>query len=59
MVSILDDIFRGFILMSFFALTQHGCTLDEIAEHAAKKIKQGPMSYSAYTRALTGYKSKK
>lgn len=51
-MEILNTIFRGFIIISLYALLQN-FTITDMKSLAIKAHKKGPMSYSAYTRMLT------
>jgi hypothetical protein len=53
-MNILNDIFKGAILFSIIAITQHSCTVKKMATKAAIAHKKGLTSYGAYSRMLTG-----
>ena len=53
-MSIINDLFRGFLILSFVALAEHGCSVKEMGKTAAKTHKKGLSSYGAYSRMLTG-----
>ena len=44
-MSLIDDIFKGFIILSIMSLTQHGCSVKEMASQATKAHKKGLSSY--------------
>ena len=54
-MSILNDLFKGAIVLSILALAQHDFTVKDMAKEAAKVHKQGLTKYGQYSRALTGY----
>ena len=53
-MSIIGDIFRGMIALSFFALAQHSCSVSDMAKSAAKAHERGLTEYGTYSRMLTG-----
>ena len=53
-MDLINDIFRGFILLSLMAVAQHGCSIQEMAGKAADAHKKGLSSYGEYSRKLTG-----
>ena len=56
-MSILNDLFKGLIVLSIGSLLQHGCSVRDMAEKAATAHSKGLTSYGAYSRMLTGHKS--
>lgn len=54
-MSILSDLFKGAIILSFIAIVDHGFTVKGMAKSAAKAHKKGLTSYGAYSRILTGH----
>lgn len=52
-MGLIDTMFRGMIVISFFALTQHGCSVKHMAESAVKAHQKGLASYQEYPRVLT------
>ncbi len=55
-MSILNDLFKGAIALAILALAQHGFTVKDMAEEAAKVHQKGLTKYGQYSKALTGYK---
>jgi hypothetical protein len=53
-MSIINDLFRGFIILSLMSLAQHGCSVKDMAKTAAKAHKKGLSSYGGYSRMLSG-----
>ncbi len=54
-MTIIDDLFKGAIILSIVAVVQNGCSVKKMAERAANAHKN-TVSYGAYSRALTGHK---
>ena len=54
-MTILSDIFKGAIALSFLAVIQNGCSVKNMAERAAEAHKKGLTSYGGYSRMLTGH----
>ncbi|MCB0368107.1 MAG: hypothetical protein KDD45_01385 [Bdellovibrionales bacterium] len=54
-MGLIGDLFKGMVMLSIFALVQHGCSVKNMAEHAMKAHKKGLSSYGDYSRSLTGY----
>ncbi len=55
-MSIINDIFRGAIILSIFALMQNSCSVQHMVSKAAKAHAQGLSSYGEYSRRLTSVK---
>jgi hypothetical protein len=55
-MSLLNDLFKGAIVLSILALAQHGFTVKDMAKEAAKVHEKGLTEYGQYSRVLTGYK---
>tara|TARA_B100001971_G_scaffold215154_1_gene258451 strand:+ start:10042 stop:10215 length:174 start_codon:yes stop_codon:yes gene_type:complete len=55
-MSLLNDLFKGAIVLSILALAEHGFTVKDMAKEAAKVHDKGLTKYARYSRALTGYK---
>ncbi len=54
-MSLLNDLFKGAIVLSILALAQHGFTVKDMANKAAKVHKKGLTKYGSYSRVLTGH----
>ena len=55
-MSILNDLFKGLIILSILALAQYGFSVEDMANQAAKAHKNGLTKYGEYSRVLTGHK---
>lgn len=55
-MSLLNDLFKGAIVLSISALAKHGFTVKDMAKEAAKVHQKGLTKYGQYSKALTGYK---
>lgn len=53
-MSLIGDLFRGMVIMSFLAVVQHGCSVSDMADRAANSHKKGLSPYGEYSRKLTG-----
>ena len=53
-MSLLNELFRGAIILGFVAVAQYGCKVKDMANKASSAHKKGLTSYGAYSRALTG-----
>ncbi len=53
-MSLINDIFRGFVIVSIMALAQESCSVKEMASKAANTHKKGLSTYGGYSRKLTG-----
>ena len=53
-MSLINDIFKGFLILSIMALAQEGCSVKEMASKAAVSHEKGLSSYGGYSRKLTG-----
>ncbi len=51
-MEMIDTIMKGFILMAIYALVS-SFTVTDMKNMAIKAHKQGPISYSAFTKSLT------
>ena len=54
-MNLLNDLFKGAIVLSILALAQQGFTVKDMANEAAKVHEKGLTKYGSYSRALTGY----
>ena len=54
-MSIVGEIFKGMLILSFFAVAEHSCSVRKMATEAAKAHERGLSSYGAYSRMLTGH----
>lgn len=55
-MSLIGDMFKGMLLISFFAVSQQSCSTKDMAIKAADAHQRGLTSYGAYSRMLTGHK---
>lgn len=53
-MSIIGDLIKGMMVLSFFAVVQHGCSVKKMAERAMSAHMKGLTSYGEYSRTLTG-----
>ena len=53
-MSLLNDLFKGAIVLSILALAGHGFTVKDMAKEAAKVHQKGLTKYGQYSRVLTG-----
>lgn len=54
-MSVLDDLFRGVVVLSFIALAQHGCSVKKMAGAAVKAHQKGLSSYQECLRGIVSY----
>lgn len=54
-MSILNDLFKGAIVLSIIAVAEHGFTVKNMATKAVNVHRKGLTKYGQYSRALTGY----
>ncbi|MBT4761541.1 MAG: hypothetical protein HOO06_07590 [Bdellovibrionaceae bacterium] len=52
-MNLINELFRGMTILSFFAVIQHGCSVKDMANKAANAHKNS-VSYGAYSRLLSG-----
>ncbi len=53
-MSIIGDLFKGMVMLSFFAVIQHGCSVKGMAGMAAEAHKN-TVSYGDFSRKMTGF----
>ena len=53
-MDLINDVFRGMVMLSLVAVLQEGCSVKEMAGRAADAHKKGLSSYGDYSRKLTG-----
>ena len=56
-MNLLNDLFKGAILLSILALAQQGFTVKGMAKEAANVHQKGLTKYGSYSRVLTGHNS--
>lgn len=57
-MGIINNLFKGMIILSILALADHGFTVKDMASKAANSHKKGLTKYGEYSRMLTGYNKK-
>lgn len=55
-MGLINDLFKGMIILSILALADHGFIVKGMASKAADSRKKGLTKYGEYSRMLTGYK---
>ena len=53
-MEIIGSLFKGMVILSFFAVVEQGCSVKNMAVKAVDAHKKGLTSYGAYSRMLTG-----
>lgn len=53
-MNLVNDLFKGMVVLSILALGQHGCTVKEISSKAVDAHIKGLSSYKKYSERLTG-----
>ncbi len=53
-MTIIDDLFKGAVILSIIAVVQNGCSVKEMANRAANAHKNS-VSYGKFSRALTNH----
>ena len=56
-MSIIGDMLKGMLVLSFFAVSQQSCSVKDMTIKATDSHKRGLTSYGAYSRRLTGNNS--
>lgn len=56
-MSLLNELFKGAIVLSILALAGHGFTVKDMAKEAAKVHQKGLTKYGSYSGVLTGHNS--
>ena len=54
-MDLINELLKGMVTLSIFAVVQHGCTVKEMAKKAANSHQKGLTSYGDYSRMLTGH----
>ncbi len=55
-MGLINDLFKGMIILSILALLDHGFTVKDMASKTADSHETGLTKYGEYSRLLTGYK---
>jgi len=53
-MNLINDLIRGSVILSVLALTQHSCSVKQMAHKASEAHKKGLSSYGGYSRELVG-----
>jgi len=55
-MGIINNLFKGIVILSILALVDHGFTVKEMARKAIDSHNKSLTMYGEYSRFLTGYK---